>query len=87
MLCGECHGTREFRGTNFQFRWRRQTAWDFYRLLVRTMPENAPGALSDQEYVDVIAYILELNGYEPGMAELEATEESLDQVPMDEGTP
>lgn len=51
------------------------------------MPENAPGALSDQEYVDVIAYILELNGYEPGMAELEATEESLDQVPMDEGTP
>ena len=62
ILCGECHGTSEFRGTNFQFRWRRQSAWDFFRTVSTTMPESAPGSLSDEEYVDVISYILELNG-------------------------
>ncbi|MCG8468984.1 MAG: c-type cytochrome [Gemmatimonadetes bacterium] len=82
-MCGECHSTGEFRGRNFQFRWRRQTAWDFYREVTTTMPENAPGALTDQEYVDIVAYILELNGFEPGESELPATEAALDHFVMD----
>ena len=83
VLCGECHGTSEFRGTNFLFRWRRQSAWDFYRTVSTTMPENAPGSLSDEEYVDIISYILEMNGHSAGGAELPATEAALDQLLMD----
>ena len=81
--CGECHSTSDFRGTDFQFKWRRRTAWAFFRTLTDTMPEDAPGSLSDQQYVEVIAYILEMNGFAPGDAELTATEAALDQFVMD----
>ena len=87
VLCGDCHGASEFRGTNFLFRWRRQSAWDFFRTVSTTMPENAPGSLSDEEYVDVISYILEMNGHSAGAAELPATEAALDQLLMDGGGP
>ena len=85
FVCGECHVASEFRGDGFQFRWRRQTAWDFYRTITTTMPENAPGALTKQEYVDVLALILEMNGYVAGNAELPATQTALDQLPMSAG--
>jgi mono/diheme cytochrome c family protein len=83
VVCKECHSTSEFRGQNFEFAWRRRTAWDFYRTVTQTMPENAPGSLMDEQYVDVIAYILEMNGFEPGDAELPATKTALEQFPMD----
>lgn len=82
-VCAECHAASEFRGTNFRFEWRRRTAWDFYRTVSTTMPEDAPGSLADTEYVDVIAWILEMNGFEAGPAELPATETALDQFVMD----
>lgn len=83
VVCEECHSTSEFRGHSFQFTWRRRTAWDFYRTVTQTMPENAPGSLMDEQYADVIAYILEMNGFEPGDAELPATKAALEQFPMD----
>lgn len=82
-VCGECHTTGEFRGTDFQFTWRRRTAWDFFRTVRSTMPENAPGSLSDDEYLAVVAYVLQLNGFEPGNSDLTATEAALDQFVLD----
>lgn len=82
-ICGDCHSSSEFRGTDFQFTWRRRTAWDFYKLLTSTMPENAPGSLMDEQYVDVTAYILQMNGFEAGENELVATQTALDQFVMD----
>jgi len=49
------------------------------------MPEDFPGALPPQTYVDVIAYVLEINDYAPGSVELEPDEESLRQVPLGPG--
>ncbi|MDX1394868.1 MAG: hypothetical protein R3195_10765 [Gemmatimonadota bacterium] len=83
QVCGDCHSTSEFRGENFQYTWRRRTAWDFYELVSTTMPEDAPGSLLDDQYVDVIAYILRLNGFTPGDRELPVTQEALDQFVMD----
>lgn len=83
--CGECHSTGEFRGRTFLFRWRRQTAWDFFREIVTTMPEDAPGSLRDREYADIIAFVLDMNGYDAGGAELPPTEAALDQYMMDGG--
>ena len=82
-VCADCHSTSEFRGQNFLYKWRRRTAWDFYRLITTTMPENAPGSLSDEQYVDVIAYVLQMNGFEAGTNELPATKAALDQFVMD----
>jgi polar amino acid transport system substrate-binding protein len=36
-----------------------------------TMPEDNPGSLKPQQYADVVAYFLELNGYPEGKAELD----------------
>jgi mono/diheme cytochrome c family protein len=35
-----------------------------------TMPRNAPGSLSDAEYVDLVAHLLRINNYADGMNEL-----------------
>lgn len=84
-VCRECHSSSEFRGRDFEFTWRRRTAWDLYRELRRTMPEDFPGALAPQTYVDVIAYVLEINDYAPGGVELVPDEESLRRVPLGPG--
>jgi len=87
QICGECHSTSEFRGRTFLYEWRRRTAWDLFRELTETMPDDSPGSLTDQQYVDVIAYVLELNGYATGESELPATEAALDQFVMDAADP
>ena len=81
--CTACHSVSEMRGNTFLYSWRRRTAWDLYRQIAQTMPEDAPGSLEEQEYVDVVAYILRQNGHRPGDGELAATEESLSQLPVD----
>ena len=83
--CRECHASSEFRGREFEFTWRRRTAWDLYRELRRTMPEDFPGALAPRTYVDLIAYVLEINDYPSGGAELLPSEESLRRVPLGPG--
>lgn len=69
-VCSDCHYTSEFKGPVFTDAWARRTARDFYRELRRTMPDDNPGGLPRQTYVDVMAYILELNGYPAGSDEL-----------------
>ncbi len=84
-VCSECHSSSEFRGRDFEFTWRRRTAWDLYRELRRTMPEDFPGALPPQTYVDVIAYVLEINDYALGGVELVPDEASLRRVLLGPG--
>ena len=84
-ICGECHSRSEFRGSDFEFQWRRQTVWDLFRTMRRTMPEDMPGLLPDGTYADVIAYILQLNEYESGDTELAPTEEAMDVIPLGPG--
>ena len=64
--CSECHYSSEMRGTQFQWVWERQTVGDLLEHIVRTMPEDDPGSLSEAEYLEVVAYILRLNGFEAG---------------------
>lgn len=64
--CSECHYSSEMRGAQFQFAWERRTVGDLYEHLVATMPEDDPGSLAPEEYVDVVAYILRLNGFPAG---------------------
>ncbi len=87
MICEECHSSSEFRGDDFEWTWRRQTVWNFYRELIQTMPEDSPGALSEQTYADVIAYILQINEYSAGDSELTATEEAMDVIALGPGAP
>ena len=85
QVCSECHFVSEFRGPDFESEWRRRTAWDLFRQVVRTMPEDNPGGLTQQTYADVIAYILQLNAYASGDAELVPSQDAMDAIPLGPG--
>ncbi len=68
--CAACHlpdlqGSFEavaLRGGNFVDNWRNRTPGQMLDLLRRTMPTQAPGSLRDDEYVELIAFLLQANG-------------------------
>jgi S-disulfanyl-L-cysteine oxidoreductase SoxD len=62
--CTTCHSSSEFNDTAFQTRWRNRTAADLFDLLSATMPEDAPNSLPAERYVEIVAYLLRLNGFE-----------------------
>jgi len=68
--CLECHSSSEFRGRAFERQWRGRTVRDLYASIAFSMPDDNPGGLPAQTYTDIIAYVLELNGYPSGAAEL-----------------
>ena len=54
----------------FMFHWRGRTVQDLYARLRKSMPADAPGSLDAGKYLDVVAYLLEANGYPAGPQEL-----------------
>lgn len=71
-VCAECHTTSEFRGRTFQSNWGRRTVYSLFRTVRSTMPDDNPGGLAEQVYLDVVAYILSMNGHDTGTSELAA---------------
>lgn len=68
--CTECHYSSEFSDSQFKFKWSRRTARNLYEVIQNQMPETAPGSLTPEETVDLVSYILSMNGFEPGVNEL-----------------
>lgn len=48
----------------------RQTVSSLYDYMVENMPYDAPGGLEERQYVDIIAFLLQENGYPAGSTEL-----------------
>lgn len=67
-VCSECHLPAEFKGIIED--WAGSSAFEAYDQIRTTMPEDGPGSLRNQEYADVLAYILDLNGVPAGADEL-----------------
>lgn len=70
QVCAACHDTGEFSGGRFRLTWVGQTAGDLFDTIATLMPEGDPGSLRPAEYASVVAYLLQLNGYPAGEAEL-----------------
>jgi len=51
--------------------------------LRQTMPNDEPGKLSHQQYVDVVAYLFKLNGYPAGTRPLPNDDAELKKVRID----
>ncbi len=62
--CLTCHNKKYF-GPVLKA-WDGQTLDVFFMTMATTMPEANPGMLYDDEYSDVLAYILSLNRYPAG---------------------
>jgi mono/diheme cytochrome c family protein len=77
--CSVCHGARllgnpaaPLTGEAFRARWEdgKHTLDDLYYIIRSLMPNSAPGSLSKAQYADIVAYILKINNYPAGEAEL-----------------
>ena len=73
QVCAACHDTGEFSGGRFRLTWVGQTAGDLFDIISTLMPEGDPGSLRPAEYAAVVAYLLQLNDYPAGEAELPAS--------------
>ena len=86
--CATCHGDSmddgEFapplKGAGFREQWRSQSPEALYTLTRSTMPQDRPGALTDETYVSLVAYILQENGSAPGTLELPADAAALEAM-------
>ena len=73
--CASCHGMMlegrnsvPLSGATFQARWadENHSIDDLFYIVRTLMPYGKPASLSKQEYIDIIAYILMINGYPAG---------------------
>ena len=77
-LCVGCHGPDlsggeagpTLVGLEFLGNWNTLTLSDFYERVHATMPADAPGTMTPQQTADIAAYVLKLNKFPAGSAEL-----------------
>jgi mono/diheme cytochrome c family protein len=67
-------------GDSFMLRWNGQTLGDLFQRIQQTMPQTAPHSLSDQTYIDIVAYILSANGLPTGSSDLKSDLDSLKAI-------
>jgi mono/diheme cytochrome c family protein len=58
------------KGAFFWDRWDGQSVHTLLLVIAETMPLDAPGSLDGDTYADIVAFILEQNGFDPGEREL-----------------
>ena len=78
-LLGDFAPRFSLRGSDFMERWREDTVQNLYTLIAsgmppRNEPRDMPAPLNERAYLDVVAYILEGNGFPSGSAELRVPE-------------
>lgn len=59
-------------GGKFMDRWREDSLNSFFTTVRNTMPRTAPQSLSEAAYLDVVAYVLQVNSFPAGEKELAA---------------
>lgn len=57
-------------GDTFLRHWQGQRLEKLFTRTKMTMPQNSPQSLSDTGYIDIVAFLLESNGFPEGKAEL-----------------
>jgi mono/diheme cytochrome c family protein len=81
--CAACHdgGTMgpELWGEPFLAQWENKNVRAFFSRIQTTMPEDAPGSLSENEALDIIAYVLRTNGFPAGDKAIESAS-ALDSI-------
>jgi hypothetical protein len=67
-------------GEYFKTKWSQKTAREFFDRARKTMPPGTPGSLAPDTYADIVAYVLEVNGFKAGQASLQAEDEKLERM-------
>jgi len=90
--CSSCHGddlvatdaeAPSLSGFSFTLGFKGKTLGERFETIKSSMPLQAPASLTDQEYIDIIAYILSFNGKPAGDSELPADPTRLAEITVD----
>ena len=79
-VCAACHDTGEFSGGRFRISWVGRPVGELFETISTLMPEADPGSLSRGQYAAIVAYLLQLNDYPAGDAELPTNGRALGQL-------
>ena len=86
--CESCHGPEakggelgpSLAGSDFILFWTDLSVGSLFERISLSMPQDEPGRLTDEEYKDVVAYILDASDYPTGDQELPADKAALDTI-------
>ena len=81
--CTACHESNQFGSREFISGWSKEPLSSLYEMISGTMPADNPGSLQPQEYADVVALFLQLNGYRAGAEELKGGKDAMSNVALD----
>ncbi len=94
--CAECHGTGleggagpALQGDKFasSLRYSNRSARQLYDYIAQHMPKDNPGALTQDKYLEVFAYLLQRNGFKASDSKLdEAALDKIDLLPLPSGS-
>ena len=78
--CASCHAPNRFTDDLFYTSFAGKPMWEMFDVISDSMPEDDPGGMKPEEYADVIAYLLKLNGFPVGDTDLPTSKDALSQI-------
>ena len=81
--CQSCHTPTVHAGPPFKAKWYGRDLGMLFGYLRAEMPKSDPGSLSDEEYVQAIAYLLRINGMPAGSQPLVVDSAALAAIRLD----
>jgi mono/diheme cytochrome c family protein len=95
QYCSACHGTSleggemapPLAGGPFNSNWNGLSMGDLFERTRVSMPQNSPGSLGRQQYVDILAFMLSVGKFPEGSAELPRETELLKQLSFESNKP
>jgi mono/diheme cytochrome c family protein len=88
-VCARCHGVPltgsqgngpTLKGAAFLAHWDKDTLGSLYTKIRDTMPQGTPGTLTDEVKLQILAYVLEQNGFPQGNSELPGDVSALEEI-------
>ena len=79
-VCLACHPAGTYTTEAFREKWNGAPLSDLFELVAATMPKHEPGSLATNDYVNVVAYLLKINGAPTGARDLPADEQAMKKI-------
>jgi len=88
-VCARCHGAPltgsqgngpALKGAAFLGHWDKDTLGSLYTKIRDTMPQGSPGTLTDEVKLQILAYVLQQNGFPAGTSDLPGDVSALEEI-------
>lgn len=83
LNCVSCHTPASHAGPTFAAKWDGRPLAELFEYVRSAMPKSDPGSLTQREYIQVLAYLLKMNGMPAGPEELPTDSLALKNIRLD----